>query len=128
MIQIFSNTSSIVESNAPIPFTTVSKEKGFTARFTTPASITLTRAGIYMVSMNAGVVGAGTIQLFKNGVAQSDAISTASTATDINPLAFITLVKVCNACPCAPTTLQFVNSGAESMTVDNINVVVTKVC
>lgn len=71
------------------------------------------------------------VQLYKNGVAQPQAVSSATGAVgDTVALSFDTLVQVAenNTCRCcdSPTLVQVLNVGGDA-TFD-INVVVTKLC
>jgi len=72
-----------------------------------------------------------TIQMYKNGVAVPQAVSTdtIATADDLSALGFTTLVNVdSNGCSCCNTStvLTFMNTGIANTL--SMNVVVTKVC
>ena len=114
-----------VAANAAIPFNNVHVEKGCTAVLPSPSTIQLNKCGVYMVAVDASAAAAATIQLYRDDVAQPQAISTGTSPS------FITLVQVdhnnsCN-CPCSrPTTIQ-VKTPAET-TFTDANIVVTKVC
>ena len=75
-----------------------------------------------MVSVDATATESTTIQLYKNGIAQTQAQSTGTTPT------FTTLVQVTennSCCPCATgTNLQIMNTTATTLT--DCNCVVTK--
>ena len=123
MIEAYSQNITVT-ANQAIPFNNVSLEKGCTAELITPTTIQFNKCGVYMVSCNASVSTASTIQLYKNGTAQPQA---SSTGTSLN---FTTLVTVPNNnsdCPCvSPTTIQVLDNTAG--TISNANIVVTKVC
>lgn len=79
-----------------------------------------------------GAAGVNTVQLYVNGVAQPQAISSVTTAADtVDTFGFKTFVQVANNnCPCncvtSPTILQVLN-GAQALTEGHINIVVTKI-
>lgn len=112
-----------VAAGAAIPFQNVSIQKGCTAVLSGTNMITLNKAGVYMVSVDATASVSTTIELYKDGVAQPQAQSTGTT------LGFVTLVQVSEnncCCPCASgVTLQVLNT--TMATFDNANIVVTKV-
>lgn len=135
MIEVFSNNVT-VDANAVIPFNNISIKKGCTAVLSAPSTIQINKCGIYSVACDASVIasadGIASIQLYKNGIAQSQAQSSATCATGNNEsLSFSTLVQVQenNGCSCcdAPTLLHIVNTGVE-VEYANINVCVTKIC
>lgn len=113
-----------VAANAAIPFNNISLEKGCTARLSSPATIQLNKCGVYMVAVEASAAAAATIQLYKDDVAQPQAISTGTSPS------FVTLVQVDhNNCGCAcasPTLLQVKTPAAATFT--DASIVVTKVC
>ena len=136
MIEIYSNNIN-VDANAVIPFNNISIKKGCTAVLSAPSTIQINKRGVYMLSCDASVVattdGIASIQLYKNGIPQSQAQSLATCATGNNEsLSFTTLVQVqednntCNCCD-APTLLHIVNTGIAAEYTD-INVCVTKIC
>lgn len=113
-----------VAANAAIPFNNVSLEKGCTAVLSSPATVQLNKCGVYMVAVEASAAAAATIQLYKDDVAQPQAISTGTSPS------FVTLVQVDhNNCGCAcssPTLLQVKTPAAATFT--DASIVVTKVC
>lgn len=122
MLEAYSTNIALTE-NSYVPLNNVSLEKGCTATKSSADTIELNKCGVYMVSVDASVETASTLQLYKDGVAQPQAQS-----TGLNP-SFVTLVQVktnnsCCACD-SPTTLQIMNSIATQAT--DVNVVITKV-
>ena len=111
-----------VAANVAIPFQNVTIQKGCTAELSGTNTITLNKAGVYMVACNASAEASTTIQLYKDGVIQPQAQSTGA-----NP-SFVTLVQVSEnncACPCASgVTLQIMNETESTL---SANVVITKV-
>ena len=77
-----------VGANSPIPFNAVSVEKGCTAILSSPTTIELNKAGVYMVACDVSTATANTIQLSKDGVLQAQAQSTGTSPS------FTTLVQV----------------------------------
>lgn len=134
MIEVYS-LNVAVDSQSAIPLNNVTIKKGCTAINSSPSTIQLNKAGVYMLSCNASATpdeaGLVSIQLYKNGVAQPQAVSSfTGTVGDTNTLSFTTLVQVSedNTCCCcdSPTMLQILNVGGDA-TFD-INVAVTKIC
>ena len=134
MLEVFSTNIALTDGLS-IPFNNVIIEKGCTAVLEAPATIDLNKCGVYMVSCDASVTGTAagdvSIQMYKNGVAQPQAISTETVAAaETAALGFTTLVQVRenNTCACfsSPTALQFVYDGEDAT--GHINVCVTKVC
>lgn len=138
MVQAYS-TNITVAANTAVPLNVVTLQKGCSATTSGASTISLNKAGIYMVSVNASGAVNGTadnisLQLFVDGVANPAAISTTnSTATtDTESVDFVTLVQVKETdrpccCATAPTTLTVRNVGAAA-TWSIVNIVVTKVC
>ena len=126
MLEAYS-TNITVAADAVVPFNNVTVEKGCTAILSAPGTINLNKCGVYMVSFDASIAASTTFELFKDGIAQPQAQSTAGTAPG-----FTTLVQVDrNNCGCAcssPVTIQVKNVGTAEATVTNANIVVTKVC
>lgn len=136
MLQAYSTDLTVAE-NAAFPFNNVTVDKGCAERLTAPASIELEKRGVYLVEVDGfATPGAATlvsVQLYVNGVAQPQAISSftgvAATADTFN---FKTLVQVnennCNCnCYTSPTVLQ-IRNGETALTDAHINCVVTKIC
>ena len=111
-----------VAANSAIPFQNVTIQKGCTAELSGTNTITLNKAGVYMVACNASAALSTTIQLYKDGVIQPQAQSTGLTPS------FVTLVQVSEnncCCPCASgVTLQVMN---EVETTVSANIVITKI-
>ena len=135
MLQIYS-TNLEVAANAAYPLNTVSLEKGSAIVTSGAASIQLNRCGLYKVTCDAyanpAAAGPVSIQMYKNGIPQPEAISLfTGTVGTIDTLGFETLVQVSEnntrCCCTAPTVLQFIN-GDTAVTGAHINITVTKVC
>ena len=127
MLEVYSRNLTFVDQSA-IPLNNIAIKKGCTAVLAAPATIELNKAGIYMVSCDvAATAGSGTVQLYKDGVAQPFA----KAIIDADTGSFTALVQVPqdNSCCCltSPTTLQFIYDETAATTGD-INVVITKVC
>lgn len=122
MIQAYSQNITVGASQ-PIPFNTVSIVKGCTTTQSGPSAFALNKCGIYEVSVNASAAASDTIQLYKDGTAVPEAISTGTAP------GFVTLVQVdrnnnpCCACS-SPVTLQVILEDAATLT--NANIVITK--
>lgn len=131
MLQAYS-TNITVEANAAIPFNSLLIEKGNTTKLETPSTIALNKCGIYLVTVNATVATAATLSLYKNGVAIIPATATAGGTAEAGSMSFSTCVAVPrnnsidNPCS-SPTTLQLINSGDATATINLANVVVTKI-
>ena len=136
MIQTYSKNVTVAVNTA-IPFNSTSLLKGCTADKTGISTITLNKAGVYMVSFDAAVVGSAagviSVQLSRNGTLLPEATTseTTATATDIHSISFETLVQVNqdNSCRCSDSgvTISVINTGIEA-TYNQANVVVTKIC
>lgn len=128
MLQAYSNNITFAD-NAAVPLNNIAIQKGCTAVLGAPATIELNKAGVYMVSCDvAATAGTGTLQMYKNGVAQPFA----KAIIDTDSGSFTSLVQVPEnnsrcCCISSPTTLQFIYD-ATAATTGDINVVVTKVC
>ena len=134
MLQAYSSNLTIA-ANAAFPFNNVTVDKGCGEVLSAPASIQLNQRGIYLVEVDGyatGGAGVNTIQLYVNGVALPQAISSNTlTATEVSNFSFKSFVQVVsNNCPCnctsSPTVLQVVN-GDIALTDAHINIVVTKI-
>ena len=136
MLQVYSSNLAVT-ANTVFPFNNVVMDKGCGEQLSAPATIQLNKQGIYLVEMDGFATPDAatevTVQLYVNGVAQPQAISTFVPAaiTDTRTFGFKTFVRVQeNNCPCncltAPTTLQFMN-GNTALSDAHINVVVTKI-
>lgn len=112
-----------VSANSPIPFNSVSVAKGCSAVLVSPTTIELNRCGVYKVDVDVSAPATNTIQLFKDGVAQSQAQSTGSSPN------FSTLVQVDrnnSCCPCSSSTSIQVRL-VTAATLTDANIVVTKI-
>ena len=134
MLQAYSSNLTVA-ANTAFPFNNVTVDKGCGEVLSAPASIQLNQRGIYLVEVDGyatGGAGENTIQLYVNGVALPQAISSNTlTATEISNFSFNSFVQVVsNNCPCnctsSPTVLQVVN-GDIALTDAHINIVVTKI-
>ena len=136
MLQVCSSNLTIA-ANTPYPFENVVISKGCAEKLSAPATIQLNKRGVYLVEVDGfntpAAAGEVSAQLYVNGVAQPQAISSFTGATDtIGALGFKTFVQVnennCNCnCYASPTVLQVVN-GETAIESAHINVVVTKIC
>lgn len=137
MLQVYSSNLEVA-AGAAFPFNNTVIDKGCGERLSAPATIELDKRGIYLVEVDGYVtpdtVANVSIQLYVNGVAQPQAISTASVSavTDVQPLGFKTFVRVlqdnCNCnCFTSPTVLQILN-GDTAVSDAHINACVTKIC
>ncbi len=135
MLQVYSSNLDVA-ANAAFPFNNVTVDKGCAERLSAPATIQLNQRGVYLVEVDGYATGAAAgdniIQLYVNGVAQPQAISSFTTAAaTIDSFGFKTFVQVTtNNCECncvtSPTILQVLN-GEQALTEAHINVVVTKI-
>lgn len=123
MLEAYSSNITVVADQA-IPFNNLALKKGCTAELVTPTTIQFNKCGVYMVDCNVSAAAASTIQLYKSGAAEPQAVSTGTTPS------FNTLVVVetdNSNCPCViPTTIQVSCDTAGTLT--NADIVVTKVC
>ena len=126
MLEAYSSNIAVTADGA-IPFNSVSIEKGCTARLTSPTTIELNKCGVYMVSFDASVSASTMVQLFKDGIAQPQAQSTASTAPSFTTFVQVDRNNSCCACS-SPVTLQVKNIGAAEATFTNANICVSKIC
>lgn len=135
MLQAYSSNLSIL-ADAAFPFNNVTVDKGCAETLSAPASIQLNQRGVYLVEVDGfGTAGAATlvsVQLYVNGVARPEAISSfTGVANAADTFCFKTFVQVTeNNCPCncasSPTVLQ-IRNGDTALTDAHINVVVTKI-
>lgn len=135
MLQVYSSNLA-VDANTVFPFNNVVLDKGCGENLSAPATIQLNQRGIYLVEMDGfATPDAATevsVQLYVNGVAQPQAISSfvPASVTDARTFGFKTYVRVLeNNCQCncltSPTTLQFMN-GTTALSDAHINVVISK--
>lgn len=135
MIQGYS-TDVAVAAGAAYPINNITLKKGCSVVQSGAASFQLNQRGVYLVHYDgyaaATVGGTVSTQLYVNGTAQAEAISTfeAADVADAGSLQFETLVQVTtNNCNCnltsSPTILQFMNNGV-GVEDAHINVVITK--
>ena len=136
MLQVYSDNLTL-EANTAFTFNNVVMDKGCAETLNAPSTIQLNQRGIYLVEMDGSAlpdaVAGCSVQLYVNGVAQPQAITTfsSSAVTSAAAFGFKTFVRVLeNNCPCnaltSPTTLQFIN-GDTALTDAHINVVITKI-
>lgn len=136
MLQAYSNNLTI-EANTAFSFNNIVMDKGCAETLSAPATIQLNQRGVYLVEVDGfalpDAVTETSVQLYVNGVAQPQAISTFTGAavTSATTFGFKTFVKVAeNNCPCnlltSPTTLQVLN-GDTALTDAHINIVITKI-
>lgn len=136
MLQAYSSNLAVA-TNTAFPFNNTVVDKGCAETLSAPATIQLNKRGVYLVKVDGFATGAAagqdTIQLYVNGVAQSQAISSVTlTTTGAANFNFNSLIQVAaNNCPCncvtSPTVLQVIN-GDSAITDAHINIVVTKLC
>ena len=136
MLQVYSSNLT-VPANTAFSFNNVVLDKGCGEALNGSQSIELNKRGVYLVEMDGfATPDAATevsVQLYVNGVAQPQAISSFVPAaiTDTRTYGFKTFVRVlennCNCnCLTSPTTLQIMN-GNTDLTDAHINVVVTQI-
>ena len=136
MLQVYSDNLA-VEAATAFPFNNVSVDKWCAETLSAPATIQLKQRGVYLVELDGyATPDAATevsVQLYVNGVAQPQAISSfvPASVTDARTFGFKTFVRVlennCNCnCLTSPTTLQFMN-GETAISDAHINVVITKI-
>ena len=135
MLQAYSSNIEIA-ANTPCPFSNVTLDKGCAETLTGTSTIELNRCGVYMVEFDgycapasAGLV---TFQLYKNGVAMSQAINGfTGTVDNLDSVSFKTLVQVqtnnSNCCCSSPVVLQIL-TGDVGVEQAHINCCVTKLC
>ena len=133
MLQVYTLAQTLV-GQQPVSFTNRVLIKGCTASLGAPATIDLNKAGVYVVSCNATITGGatagdGSLQLYRNGVAQPFAKAEATLATDdLVSVGFETLIQVqennTRCCITSPTSLQVIYEGVDAT--GDINLVVTK--
>lgn len=136
MLQVYSSNLT-VPANTAFSFNNVVLDKGCGESLNGSQTIELNKRGVYLVEMDGfATPDAATevsVQLYVNGVAQPQAISSFVPAaiTDTRTYGFKTFVRVlennCNCnCLTSPTTLQIMN-GDTDLTDAHINVVVTQI-
>ena len=123
MLQAYS-TDVTVTALAPVPFNSLAVSKGCSETLETPTTVALKRCGVYEVSVNASAAASQTVQLYRDGVALPQAVSTGTA------MGFTCLVQVnensCKCNPCtAPVRLQVVATGAGTLT--DASITVTKI-
>ena len=136
MLQVYSDNLTVAE-NTVFPFNNIVMDKGCGEALSAPATIQLNKQGVYLVEMDGFATPDAapevSVQLYVNGVAQPQAITSfvPAAVTDTRAFGFKTFVRVlqnnCNCnCLTAPTTLQFMN-GDTALSEAHINVVITKI-
>lgn len=136
MLQAYSSDLAVA-ANAAFPFNNVIIDKGCAEKLSAPATIELDKRGVYLIEVDGFATPAAatlvTAQLYVNGVAQPQAISSfTGVAATVDTFGFKTLVQVsennCNCnCYSSPTVLQ-IRNGDTALTDAHINCVVTKIC
>ena len=137
MLQVYSNNLDVA-ANAAYPFNNVVLDKGCGESLSAPATIQLNKRGVYLIEVDGfatpDAATAVTTQLYVNGVAQAQAISSfvPASVTDTRTFGFKSFVRVmennCNCnCLTSPTILQILN-GDTPVSEAHINVCVTKIC
>lgn len=129
-----------VSANTPVPLDIRNIEKGEFASCNNngTANIVFNKCGLYKVTVTASAVaeeaGSISIQLYQDGTALPNALSTVTAAdtTNSRTLVIDKLIQVSknnNPCCCcsSPSTVTIMNTGVGA-TFDPINVVVTKYC
>jgi hypothetical protein len=135
MIQGYSSNLDVA-AGAVYPINNITLKKGCSVVQSGPSSMQLNQRGVYLVHYDgfATATTGGTVstQLYINGIAQPEAVSTfeAEATADASTLHFETCVQVANNnCNCnltsSPTVLQFINNGI-AVEDAHINVVITK--
>ena len=136
MLQVYSDSLTVAAATV-FPFNNVVMDKGCAETLTAPATIQLNQRGVYLVEMDGfatpDAATAVSVQLYVNGIAQPQAISSfvPASVTDARTFGFKTFVRVlennCNCnCLTSPTTLQVMN-GETAVSYAHINVVITKI-
>lgn len=135
MYQAYSNTTTTYAQNAPLSFPTV-KYSDCRVSATSGTTFRIAAPGRYLVSFN-GVGGSTaattpfTVQLYKDGVAQPETVSTVTSvaANDVGTLAFTTIVNILPSCNCInnAVNLQVVATNATSGTVSEANLVIYRI-
>lgn len=144
MLQVYSNnvTVNIPENTVVfIPFQNISKDKGNDSNLTAPSTIQINRQGVYDVHVNASlspeVAGDYIVQLYVNGVAQTETLTRfTGVADEYVSISFEDLVTVqrnnCSCCYSSPTLLQVGITALDNVTGDvtfaNISELVTRIC
>lgn len=136
MIQGYSSDLTVA-AGAVYPINNITLKKGCSVVQSGSSAFQLNQRGVYLVHYDgyaAASTAGGTVstQLYINGVAQPEAVSTfeAADVADAGALHFETCVQVANNnCNCnltsSPTVLQFMNNGI-AVESAHINVVITK--
>ena len=137
MIQGYS-TGLDVAAGAMYPINNITLKKGCSVIQSAPATFQLNQRGIYLIHYDgyaaATVGGTVSTQLYVNGVAQPQAISSfvPAAVTDTRTFGFKSFVRVtqnnCNRnCFTSPTILQVIN-GETAVSDAHINICVTQIC
>ena len=135
MLQAYSSNLDVA-ANAAFTFNNVTVDKGCAERLSGSSSIELDKQGVYLVEVDGFATASAatlvSVQLFVNGVAQPQAISSyTGVSAAVDTFGFKTLIQVTeNNCPCnntsSPTVLQVRNS-ITALTDAHINIIVTKI-
>lgn len=134
-LNAYTQSNQAVAANGLIPFANF-KRTGESIRFNGGTSVNIDKPGLYQVIFN-GIVSETTtagnviLQLHRNGIAVPGAIAEAQSgsATDIENLAFATIIEVSPSCCCVDndSVLTVVNTGVGA-TLANANITVVKLC
>ena len=131
MLQLYSSGIDIA-ANAAVPFENTNLQTGCVAVQTAPANVSLTKPGIYEISVDgfatAGAAGLVTMQLYADGIAVEQAVSSfTGAAAAVGNFHFKTFVEV-GGCCCrgANTVLRLMNAGI-AVTDAHVNLTVLKV-
>lgn len=123
MVNSYTNTSVVVNSNSAIPFNTnrYLTGCGFCHSEGTP-TFTISKPGYYLINFNsdlaAGSTGVLQAQLQVNGdlVPGAEASVTEGTADNVQNISFSTVVRILNSCNCIDNTasISVINEGLAS--------------
>lgn len=137
VLNAYSITSQTLTTNQVIEFTNINILDGCSIKYSPgSSSITLSKPGIYLVTVDAvaaesGTAGIVTMQLQKDGNNINGALSSSNSAavTDFNSMTVSTLVKVLPSCQAIDNTtiLTVLNTGVGAI-YSNANITVIKLC
>lgn len=137
MLQCYSDNLEVT-AGAAYPFNNIVIQKGCGVVLSAPATIQFNKRGIYLLEVDGfatpDAATAVSTQLYVNGIAQPQAISTfvPASITDTRTFGFKAFVRVPeNNCKCncltSPTIAQVLN-GDTAVSGAHINVCVTQIC
>ncbi len=134
-LNAYNSANQTIVTNGLVSFPNFNRT-GCSIDFTGETSITIGRPGLYQITFNGIIESSGTsgsviVQLFKNGMLVPGAVAEAqsTSATDIENIAFSTIVEIPPSCNCVnnDAILTVVNTGVEAV-LNNANVTVVKLC